>query len=143
MTAQILSIKQPYASFIVLGLKEIETRTWKTDYRGLLYIHASAAIDYQAIQLCYMEPFRSTLKPFYRTANELPLGAIIGHTELTQCSPTEKILKKLNTTELLCGNFAPGRFAWILKCPQRIVPIPCKGKLGIWTAQIAATTLAE
>jgi hypothetical protein len=38
---KVLSIKQPYASFICTGIKTVENRTWKTDYRGKLLIHAS------------------------------------------------------------------------------------------------------
>lgn len=36
-----LSIKQPWASLIASGIKDIENRTWKTKYRGRIYIHAS------------------------------------------------------------------------------------------------------
>jgi hypothetical protein len=36
-----LSIKQPYAQLIVEGFKDIENRTFKTHYRGKIYIHAS------------------------------------------------------------------------------------------------------
>ena len=37
-----ISIKQPWASLIAHGIKDIENRTWKTNYRGKVYIHASA-----------------------------------------------------------------------------------------------------
>lgn len=35
-----LTIKQPWASAIMAGLKRVENRTWRTDYRGPLAIHA-------------------------------------------------------------------------------------------------------
>ena len=35
-----LSIKQPWASLIAHGIKDIENRTWKTNFRGRIYIHA-------------------------------------------------------------------------------------------------------
>ena len=35
-----ITIKQPYASLIVEGIKDIENRTWKTNYRGRILIHA-------------------------------------------------------------------------------------------------------
>ena len=38
---KVLSIKEPFASLIMNGIKKIETRSWKTNYRGELYIHAS------------------------------------------------------------------------------------------------------
>ena len=36
-----ISIHQPWASLIAFGEKRFETRSWKTDYRGPLLIHAS------------------------------------------------------------------------------------------------------
>ena len=36
-----LSIKQPWADLIVSGVKDIENRTWKTNFRGRVYVHAS------------------------------------------------------------------------------------------------------
>lgn len=36
-----LSIKQPWASLIAHGIKDIENRTWRTHFRGKIYIHAS------------------------------------------------------------------------------------------------------
>jgi hypothetical protein len=36
-----LSIKQPHATLICAGVKRVENRTWTTDYRGRLLIHAS------------------------------------------------------------------------------------------------------
>lgn len=38
---KVLSIIEPWATLIKEGKKVIETRSWKTSYRGELYIHAS------------------------------------------------------------------------------------------------------
>ena len=38
---KVLSIKEPWATLIASKQKYIETRSWKTSYRGELYIHAS------------------------------------------------------------------------------------------------------
>ena len=40
-----ISLKQPWADLIVNGIKDIENRTWKTSYRGKLFIHASKSFD--------------------------------------------------------------------------------------------------
>ena len=40
-----LSIRQPWAELIVAGLKDIENRTWRTDYRGPVLIHAGMKIE--------------------------------------------------------------------------------------------------
>ena len=39
---KVLTLHQPYASLIALGLKTIETRSWSTKYRGPLAVHAAA-----------------------------------------------------------------------------------------------------
>jgi hypothetical protein len=40
-----LSLRQPYAELIVAGRKTIETRKWKTNFRGKFLIPASKTID--------------------------------------------------------------------------------------------------
>ena len=38
---KVISIKEPFATLITNGMKKIETRSWKTNYRGEIFIHAS------------------------------------------------------------------------------------------------------
>lgn len=45
VTVKALSVKQPWAHAIIHLGKSIENRTWSTDYRGPLAIHASKSID--------------------------------------------------------------------------------------------------
>ena len=40
---KVLTIKEPFATLIKNKIKYIETRTWKTNYRGEIYIHAGIA----------------------------------------------------------------------------------------------------
>lgn len=40
-----LTVRQPWASLIACGAKTIETRSWRTSYRGWLAIHAGKTID--------------------------------------------------------------------------------------------------
>jgi hypothetical protein len=37
---KIISIKQPWASLIVHGIKDIENRSWRTNHRGPVLVHA-------------------------------------------------------------------------------------------------------
>lgn len=39
-----LTMHQPWASLLVLGIKRVEGRTWSTDHRGPLWIHAAAKV---------------------------------------------------------------------------------------------------
>jgi len=43
---KVLSVKNPLSYAICAGIKDVENRSWKTDYRGELYIHSSGNIDY-------------------------------------------------------------------------------------------------
>jgi hypothetical protein len=38
---KVLSIRNPYAYLLAFGLRDVENRTWSTDYRGTVQIHAS------------------------------------------------------------------------------------------------------
>lgn len=40
---KVLTIKEPFATLIKNKIKHIETRSWKTNYRGEIYIHAGIA----------------------------------------------------------------------------------------------------
>ena len=40
---KVLTIREPWASLIGEQIKIIETRSWPTNYRGELYIHAGVA----------------------------------------------------------------------------------------------------
>ena len=40
-----LSLKQPWANWIIDGTKTIETRKWNTKFKGRFLIHASKSID--------------------------------------------------------------------------------------------------
>lgn len=39
---KVLSLTEPFATLISGRIKSTETRSWKTNYRGILYIHASS-----------------------------------------------------------------------------------------------------
>lgn len=86
---KVLSIKQPWSSLIVEGFKNIENRTWKTQYRGKLLIHASAKYDFSFDALVHgvLREDLMNLIPadFIKRFKELPTSAIIGEVDLVDC----------------------------------------------------------
>jgi hypothetical protein len=48
---KILSIRQPWASLIVAGVKDVENRTWPMRYRGRVLIHSSLRADDTAAKI--------------------------------------------------------------------------------------------
>lgn len=85
-----LSVQQPWASLICSGIKDVENRSWATNYRGKLLIHASGKkvpknfLDTLSIEVCNDVANNITFGNMERL-DELPTGAIIGFVELTGC----------------------------------------------------------
>lgn len=126
---KVLSLKEPYATLIKLGQKQIETRSFKTNYRGTLYIHASLSKVNKKI-------LNNSKLMFLIKDNEFSYGHIICKCELVDCIyMDEAFIKKIKTNpqEYICGEYAKGRYAWILKNVEILdKPILAKGHLGIW-----------
>lgn len=120
---KVLSIKQPWASLIVSGYKKFEFRSWKTKYRGELYIHASKTIE------------TKNLKNFESLNLDFPTGCIIGKVNLEDCievnAEFENELIKANS---LVYGLSKGRdgYAWKLTNPSKVEKIYVNGKLSIW-----------
>lgn len=130
-----ISLHQPWASLVVLGVKRLETRCWQTSHSGLLAIHASRAFPPTGRQLCRQAPFRALLaEAGFPTEYDLPRGALLGTVQLRRCLRSEEIsLDALGDIERAVGDFSPGRWAWVLEQPERFLsPIPCPGKLGVF-----------
>ena len=118
-----LTIKQPYASLIVNGYKEYEFRTWETNYRGKLLIHAGLTLE---------PPLLNKVESYNI---EYTKGAIIGEVELTDCilvdETLDKKLRKLNPN--IYANDHVNMYAWKLENIKKYdKPIYIKGKLGLW-----------
>lgn len=120
-----LSVKQPWASFIVTGEKTVECRTWPTKYRGELLICSSKGDDY----LDYTDQG-------LEEDMLVPGGMALGVVELQDC--------RRMTREDIEGACLPEEweedalkgFAWHLKPLYEIIPVPAKGKLGIYNIDI-------
>ena len=126
---KVLSIKEPFATLISKGIKKIETRSWKTKYRGEIYIHAS---------ISKISKDLNTRKELMELVNEFDFsyGYIICKCNLVDCIyMTEEYIEniKKNHKEYICGHYAVGRYAWVLDNVEILDnPIKAKGKLGIW-----------
>ena len=125
---KVLSIKEPFATLIANGDKLIETRSWKTNYRGEIFIHASG----KKLAKEYL-----TNEYLISLINNLPMnfGNIICKTNLVDCIYIDdKFLEKirLNTKEYNLGLYEKDRYGWIFENVEPIYPISTKGKLNIW-----------
>lgn len=129
-----ITVWQPWASLIAFGAKHFETRSWATGHRGLLAIHAGAALRLEHRALCAEEPFRSALRRGgILDANRLPLGKVVAIVSLIDCVRVGPGFTLFSEAERAFGDFTPGRYAWRLASPLPLVrPIPVPGHQGLW-----------
>ncbi|MBE6148961.1 MAG: ASCH domain-containing protein [Firmicutes bacterium] len=120
---KVVSIKEPFASLIKDGKKKIETRSWKTNYRGEIYIHAS----------CTKQKLDERIMKLNELVESNP-GYILCKANLKDCIYMDEdfINEIKEQEEYLYGHYEIGRYAWILDDIEVIKPIYAKGKLGIW-----------
>lgn len=132
-----LSIEQPWAALIQRGAKRLETRSWYTNYRGPLVIHASKKFPLYCQGLLRMSAFYNGVGRV--PAKALPRGVGLCVCILRACVKVSELykLKVLDFTpsveELTFGDFSEGRYAWLLEHQYDFIePIPAKGALGLW-----------
>jgi hypothetical protein len=125
---KVLTIKQPFATLICLGIKDVENRTWPTKLRRRILIHAGAA-NYN-----FKHEMTSEFQRHYIAQLEKPYihSAIIGSVEIIDCiKSTESPLK------YKYGWGIPYCYHWILANPILFEnPIPAKGKLSFWNYEL-------
>jgi hypothetical protein len=129
-----LSLTQPWATLVVAGEKEIETRSWRTNHHGMIAIHASKGFPGWARGESHYPPFREAIRRHgFDGATDLPLGAIVGVVTLMGCVTTESLRDRITDKEKLFGDYSDGRFGWYLDEPTMLTtPIPCRGALSLW-----------
>jgi len=134
-------------------------------YAGLVAAHELNRQTSEAIARAFEDYAPIEYLPGYIAA--LPHGAIVATAELVECwsivshpgADTDRARRitvggELNVpkhhprfhdvivpskTEILFGDWRPGRYAWELANVQEITPIPARGRLGLWNWEGRAT----
>ena len=87
-----ISLWQPWASLMAIGAKRIETRSWPTNHRGPLAIHAAKKWTRELAELCRTDPFRSVLESNnIMRPDDLPMGGVVAVVHLYDCWRVERI----------------------------------------------------
>lgn len=123
---------QPWATLVAMGIKTIETRTWATDYRGPLFIHASKSRAGRSV--LPLLPAATLIKDF----NGLAFGAIIGEVMLTDVLrygnlnlPDDQWERRAQEGKAF-GDYTT-KFCWLLtEAAFFDDPIAATGRLGLW-----------
>ena len=100
-----ISIKQPWATLILRGQKTLEARSWRTKFRGDVFVCSSATPKF----------------------NDLPRGQALCVVEILHCRP----FAPEDSADAHC-DFAEGLFVWELGNVRKIKPFPVKGRLGFF-----------
>ena len=119
-----LTIKQPWAGLIVTGIKDVENRTWRTNYRGRILIHASK-----------IPCSRGDLEAY-------PLPALAGHIEISKYSPSQfaggAIIGSVEIVDCIMNHPSEwsekGVYNWVLANPVKFDKpvLNVNGMLGLW-----------
>lgn len=125
---RVITLQEPWASLIGENIKTIETRSWPCNQFGELYIHAGLS-KISAKDTRKRELARWLSGPMH-------YGTVFAKCQLSDCilitEEFANMVKETNPRCYLCGDYTPGRYAWVLTDIKTISPIPTKGKLGIW-----------
>jgi len=132
-----ISIRQPWAWFIINAGKVIENRTWRCHYRGPIAIHASklptsgrlyedAIDDFYDGKGMALRSGVDLSKPNWTTPITMGMfveqsGAIVGTARIVDC-----------VTESPSPWFV-GPYGLVLEDVRPTPVIPCRGALGLWT----------
>ncbi|MES2155412.1 MAG: ASCH domain-containing protein [bacterium] len=116
-----LSLLQPYAWAVAVGLKTLETRTWATSYRGPLLIAASKRLH---------KPHYDYLKSIgiqMPKPADFEYGKIIATARLDECVRFTQAL----VPQALCPLY-DGYGFWLSEVRMLNEPVPVKGALGLY-----------
>lgn len=119
-----ISIRQPWAWAILHAGKDVENRTWLTDYRGWVFVHASTTMTQDE----------------YRTAAEA-IEKIIGKPPPPACDLTRGgligMVRIIDSVKISRSPWFNGHRALVLKDARPTPFIACQGELGIFRWKVS------
>jgi hypothetical protein len=120
-----LSIRQPWAWAILSEGKDVENRTWSTRFRGPVLIHAGMALDKEGA-LAISDVLGCNVDAEV-AVKHLPRGGIVGMADIVDC-----------VTDMDSPWFF-GPYGFVLRNPQPLKFVPCRGALGFFKPAIDTT----
>ena len=113
-----------------MGMKDIENRSWGTNFRGRIYVHAPKRFDDTALKWLWDKGVPVT-KALLSLPSVTPRGFIIGEVDIVNCVTESKSV------------WFVGKFGFILANPVLYSkPIACKGKRGFFNPEVEKVVYA-
>lgn len=147
MKLKAISLWQPYASAIALGLKRYETRGYPTRWKGAIAIHAAQKRSREMRALfCSMVEAYPVLRSGFGVKrgdfagdvyDALPFGEVLAVAQMDGSLPTQTARETVTPMERALGDYAGNRFAWPLSQVKLLrKPFPFSGKQGFFFVNI-------
>lgn len=141
-----ISLTQPWASLMAIGVKRNETRSWANNYKGDIAICATKEFwrdrvpDYASNALVWLWVHRDKFPPandVQELYNHLPFGKVVCVVEKTGCISTNDDNgddRSLNAMELELGDYSRNRFYYPTQnCRRLTTPIAVRGAQGLFS----------
>jgi hypothetical protein len=128
-----LTVKQPWAGLIASGQKTIENRSRRTNFRGLLTIHAGKGIcpNLGAADLDRLH------REHFASSGQLPptdrRGGFVALVQVVDCVDVETARRLRPDQE----EFISGPWCWLLDQAMPIWVPYSRGQLGLWVPKQA------
>lgn len=116
-----ISIRQPWAWLIINGGKDIENRSWKTNFRGRVLVHAAKGMTREEYDTACHLAWSINPRIELPYPDELKRGGIIGSVEIADCVQQSD-----------SPWWYAGEYGFVLRDPQLIPFVPMKGRLGFF-----------
>ena len=132
-----LSVKQPFAMFLVNGSKSLEIRSRKTNYKGDVLIcssqniHKSKCLVFRGNEFGFVDcELHYKMVNLHSDILSSEIGHAIGIATLVDCFPFERKDEHIwNSRIAFIGN----QFAWKFENPRVLLnPFPIKGKVSFF-----------
>lgn len=120
---KVLTLKQPWATLVAEGIKKYEFRSWKTNFRGKILIHAGAGVD------------KKEMEKFKDLNLDYPSKKIIAEVEIEDCLELDEKLNKeiIKEKNIAYGSKYRTGYAWKLNNVKKLnINKTVNGKLGLW-----------
>lgn len=133
-----LSLKQPYAWLIANGYLLVDDRTWGTQHRGTILIHASKGLYAQYYD--YLKLHTDIPLP---PKEQLEYGGVVGIANLVLCCRPGDLPKDISREQRSHFGGVHQEYYGFLFTQARPLPLmPCAGKLGIFDIDMDALLCA-
>jgi hypothetical protein len=139
-----LSLWQPHALAIGIGLKPYETRGWSTEYRGPVAIHAAKRSWTEGGP--WHTEARQILQDYVAKHGSVPwhFGAVVCTADLVSCVRTSELRGRIPAEHEFWGDFTDGedgkgRYAFKLESVKMLAaPIYVRGMQGWFEVDLGA-----